>query len=217
MVALNSAYRFHESPSILMPEYGFRYYDPVTGRWPSRDPIEERGGINLYGMVGNNPISRIDRLGLCWSNARAILHYWNPFGGNVSLSDTGCLGQVEGSLNPEFSTYVDDTITSLAGSDSDCCTDADEGNFTGNTNIGAHSGVFWIGGVSIAASYDCSISCSGGGTIKSYDCNFTFRMWDVFEDPTDFDNDGEDFCDGCEFGFPFAVTHTWTRSEDGTL
>ena len=44
--------------------YGYRYYDPVTGRWPSRDPIEERGGINLYGMVRNSPINRIDFLGL---------------------------------------------------------------------------------------------------------------------------------------------------------
>jgi hypothetical protein len=35
----------------------------VTGRWPSRDPIQERGGINLYGFVANNPIRRIDYLG----------------------------------------------------------------------------------------------------------------------------------------------------------
>jgi hypothetical protein len=26
--------------------YGYRYYDPETGRWPSRDPIGEPGGIN---------------------------------------------------------------------------------------------------------------------------------------------------------------------------
>jgi integrase/recombinase XerD len=44
--------------------YGYRYYDPVTGRWPSRDPIGERGGINLYGCVGNRPINRIDIIGL---------------------------------------------------------------------------------------------------------------------------------------------------------
>jgi len=44
--------------------YGFRHYDPVTGRWPSRDPIGERGGINLYGMVGNSPVTNIDYLGL---------------------------------------------------------------------------------------------------------------------------------------------------------
>jgi|GEM_PF-6944951 len=33
-------------------------------RWPSRDPIEEKGGINLYGMVGNDPINSIDYIGL---------------------------------------------------------------------------------------------------------------------------------------------------------
>jgi hypothetical protein len=49
---------------MLIGYYGFRYYDPVTGRWPSRDPIEERGGLNLYGMVGNNPIHWFDYLGL---------------------------------------------------------------------------------------------------------------------------------------------------------
>ncbi|MDF1711362.1 MAG: hypothetical protein P1U90_03945 [Akkermansiaceae bacterium] len=45
-------------------EYGYRYYDPVTGRWPSRDPINERGGINLYGMVGNNAVNTQDFLGM---------------------------------------------------------------------------------------------------------------------------------------------------------
>jgi len=44
--------------------YGYRWYDPVTGRWPSRDPIEEDGGINLYGFVGNNSITNVDSLGL---------------------------------------------------------------------------------------------------------------------------------------------------------
>ena len=44
--------------------YGYRYYDPETGRWLSRDPIGERGGLNLYGFVGNDPTSHIDVLGL---------------------------------------------------------------------------------------------------------------------------------------------------------
>jgi RHS repeat-associated protein len=43
--------------------YGYRYYDPTTGRWPSRDPIQERGGVNLYGFVGNRGVSRWDFLG----------------------------------------------------------------------------------------------------------------------------------------------------------
>ena len=38
----------------------------ASGRtyWPSRDPIGERGGINLYGMVGNSAINWVDYLGL---------------------------------------------------------------------------------------------------------------------------------------------------------
>ena len=47
--------------------YGFRYYDPVTGRWPSGDPIEEQGGINLYAFVGNDGVNEFDRLGLTGS------------------------------------------------------------------------------------------------------------------------------------------------------
>jgi hypothetical protein len=33
--------------------------------WPSRDPIEERGGLNLYGFVDNDSIRRFDLLGNC--------------------------------------------------------------------------------------------------------------------------------------------------------
>ncbi len=42
----------------------YRAYDFLTGRWLSRDPIAENGGINLYGYVRNNPIVAMDPLGL---------------------------------------------------------------------------------------------------------------------------------------------------------
>ncbi|MDD4406250.1 MAG: RHS repeat-associated core domain-containing protein [Parabacteroides sp.] len=44
--------------------YGYRYYSPALGRWLSRDPIEERGGLNLYGFVNNDPVNKWDKLGL---------------------------------------------------------------------------------------------------------------------------------------------------------
>ena len=44
---------------------GYRYYSPELGRWLSRDPIEESGGINYYSYVGNSPIVGIDPLGYC--------------------------------------------------------------------------------------------------------------------------------------------------------
>lgn len=49
--------------------YGFRYYNPNTGRWINRDPIAERGGLNLYGLVGNSAINRYDYLGLSMRGA----------------------------------------------------------------------------------------------------------------------------------------------------
>lgn len=36
------------------------YYDPVHGRWLSRDPIEEEGGRNLYEFGQNDPINKVD-------------------------------------------------------------------------------------------------------------------------------------------------------------
>lgn len=60
-------YRFSTKPQDAetgLYYYGYRYYDPLTGRWLSRDPIGEEGGINLYGFVGNVGVNDIDYLGL---------------------------------------------------------------------------------------------------------------------------------------------------------
>jgi RHS repeat-associated protein len=43
--------------------YGMRYYNSALGRFISRDPIEEKGGINLYAFCGNSPVNGFDVLG----------------------------------------------------------------------------------------------------------------------------------------------------------
>lgn len=40
------------------------YVMASLGRWPSRDPIGEKGGLNLYAFVANDPTNMIDFLGL---------------------------------------------------------------------------------------------------------------------------------------------------------
>jgi len=51
---------------------GWCFYNPHTGRWLSRDPIEEKGGKNVYGFVGNNPATRVDRDGRRWDPAALV-------------------------------------------------------------------------------------------------------------------------------------------------
>lgn len=45
--------------------FGFRDYDPASGRWTAKDPIFFAGGqSNLYGYVANDPVGRKDPSGL---------------------------------------------------------------------------------------------------------------------------------------------------------
>lgn len=44
--------------------YGYRFYEPSLQRWVNRDPIGERGGLNLYTFVGNTPLQLLDPYGL---------------------------------------------------------------------------------------------------------------------------------------------------------
>jgi RHS repeat-associated protein len=44
--------------------FGYRFFDSLTGRWLSRDPLEEDGGVNLYAFCGNDPVNGVDPLGL---------------------------------------------------------------------------------------------------------------------------------------------------------
>ncbi|MBN8460864.1 MAG: leucine-rich repeat domain-containing protein [Verrucomicrobia bacterium] len=54
--------------------YGYRWYDPLTGRRPSRDPIGEIGRINLYTFLNNSGPGVIDVLG----NSGAVVYVDDP-------------------------------------------------------------------------------------------------------------------------------------------
>lgn len=73
--------------------YGYRYYDPVNGRWPSRDPIEESGGINLYAFLENDGLNKWDYMGMANSTGSVDISFGTPivFSGSVTwkLNDAG--------------------------------------------------------------------------------------------------------------------------------
>lgn len=54
----------YADPFTGLAYYGYRFYDPQHGRWLSRDPLGEQGGLNLHGFVGNDPVNGVDALGL---------------------------------------------------------------------------------------------------------------------------------------------------------
>ncbi|EOC9367807.1 RHS repeat-associated core domain-containing protein [Enterobacter asburiae] len=56
--------------------YGFRYYAPWLMRWLNPDPAGTVDGLNLFCMVGNNPVTRSDVLGL----ARDAYEFNAPYG-----------------------------------------------------------------------------------------------------------------------------------------
>jgi len=75
-----SSQEYHQNSGLLL--YLRRAYDPNLHRWTSRDPIGERGGIDLFAYAGNNSINAID-----------------PDGTTILVSGTPFPGQ-EGTLGP---------------------------------------------------------------------------------------------------------------------
>lgn len=83
----------HQSSGLSLTLY--RAYDASSGRWLSRDPIGENGGINVYGYVGNNPINGIDPLGLynLWDFGGDTLDFAAGLGNAVSFGGTTWVAQ----------------------------------------------------------------------------------------------------------------------------
>jgi len=72
----------------------YRYYDPASGRFVSKDPIGLAGGLNLHGYAPN-PAQWIDPIGLCpcpCPGTATVHHYEgdreNPFG-HYSIQTSG--------------------------------------------------------------------------------------------------------------------------------
>lgn len=78
-VPTNAAYTghyLHDRSGLELALY--RAYDPELGKWLNEDPIGEKGGLNMYGYVLNDPIAYFDKKGL----DRYLTGYdWSPHGG----------------------------------------------------------------------------------------------------------------------------------------
>jgi RHS repeat-associated protein len=92
------------TPGPQVQERGLRFHSPTLGRWISRDPIEEEGGVNLFAFVSNGTVGRYDYLGLdapgedCMKMPRDQFEKWLADHGMSTDSfvknmlDHGCIG-----------------------------------------------------------------------------------------------------------------------------
>jgi RHS repeat-associated protein len=64
MVALNKTYLKTLTPDGSAKDSGYRFYSPEISRWLNRDPIGEKGGLNLYVFVEDGPAGKWDYLGV---------------------------------------------------------------------------------------------------------------------------------------------------------
>jgi len=81
-----------------------RYYDAGAGRFINRDPIGYKGGINLYGFAGNNPVNESDPSGLDWLD-------------NISNFSAGTGDIISGGLTRQFRQHFhyDDVVDKHSG------------------------------------------------------------------------------------------------------
>ncbi len=62
-ISKTNPYRFstkYQDNETDLLYYGYRYYSQSSGRWISRDPMAELGGLNLYAFVLNRPTIGFD-------------------------------------------------------------------------------------------------------------------------------------------------------------
>jgi|GEM_PF-2927880 len=65
---------FQDELGLNLYDYGFRNYDPALGRWMNMDPLAENYfSYSSYVYVRNNPVLRVDKLGM-WD---VTVHLYN--------------------------------------------------------------------------------------------------------------------------------------------
>ncbi|MFQ3260797.1 MAG: RHS repeat-associated protein [Reinekea sp.] len=196
--------------------FGYRDFDPETGRWTARDPIGFAGGdTNLYGYVGGNPVMFIDPNGLeaQWSNMDALVHFLNE-GGDVTLSEIGHFDTIR---NSNVTTGV---VERLGDQIREAAQTTAEGKAPGEysfsyrfSNSYDYTGdKFFIGGSTLSGSYSGTVTVLEGG-VFTYSGRNVFYYSDIFEDPWDL----FDWVDGVNNigGKPYNITGRWIEAFEG--
>ena len=172
--------------------YGYRYYDAPNGRWINRDPIEEEGGYNLYGFVGNDAANTWDLLGLADPVPPGLI---NPNDESVSKCQE-LVDQVVAN-SQEIRNLLHDMYTKGCPFNYGCaCCKKDGEEYT--DNLGGH------GGVNLQDGTGTAVICADNGdlTVERISATLWEELFHVAQDcgvvgprPTSVEKDG--LCKDC--------------------
>ena len=202
--------------------YGYRFYVPELGRWINRDPIGERGGINLYAFVENGPIERADRVGLL-STKKFIDWYFNAGGATYDIVAEGELSALKGVLTGFLADYHQEAWDAIKIDARDECGkhastvggsaswyDGKEHTFKysnrGNKrNPDVTGRNFWLGDTTVFWGLEGEITVNCCLETYSYKEKIKFSLRDRGADPLDI---------GIEIwgGDPYSITADWEEN-----
>ena len=138
--------------------FGFRYYDSSIGGWLSRDPLEERGGVNLYAYGPNSPVNGFDVLGGQWVEEEVFKILAEPFeglGNEIERSLREASQSVMGALDGEFEKFKSDSKKRY------------KTTFRLRKDIISNDLVtLWVGGQVTISSDGCCISVTGSPAVS---------------------------------------------------
>ena len=187
-----------------------RWYDPVTERWMSEDPIGFRGGMNLYEYCYDSPLVRTDPGGNdpwkvkqpneTWIISDYFAWYYYGQGQDVSLDRVGLLQPWWKDIKPQVLTQLKTRLVPKLESKLSC--ESEKTNVTidvGPVVLNVSSGgggndeltVMGNSNVNVRGSckveIDCKRCCAGGLVMRaaSAKCDLDFSVRDKFQNPLD--------------------------------
>ena len=178
--------------------YKYRCYSPEIGRFLSRDPIEEQGGMNLYGFVGNEPVINYDHQGLLSIGMKIAARFGERAGRSASLvgnilnrrsQGPVTMSDDENEMNPALDEKVEQRIRryiSKTGKEGNVKIDEVDLNeiFPNVIRYEEDASRFgtgwWLNGaMSVIANGEakCVVRSGGGLSIGSIDVNLEWHDW----------------------------------------
>ena len=185
ILAVTNPWRFsseYSDDEIAVVYYNYRYYDSISGRWLTRDPIEEIGA--LYVMSENNVVTGFDLLGL---NNVSMSYENNVAEGTFYqsvISNEGIMRAIEVTFHVKFSCDSDgraqfeDTFVEF-----DALGDLDEFKLRASHKVGRHRLGLGLS-VSVTMKHRVHITQLAHDNAKKANCKFKrYRIdaWEEFE------------------------------------